>query len=146
MPSDIKFVKDEKGSYDIDFENGDFALTDGLDTAILLSIFAEKRATRSQVEDPLKRRGHFSNEFASVEGYQVGSTQWLFTEQAENSESNTTQLENSIKDGLRWFVDDKICKKINVNANQKSNGVDVDIELQGNNKEESTYYNAFINT
>ena len=146
MPSDIKLIKSKNEIYDIDFENGDFALTDGLDTAILLSIFAEKRASKEKVTDPLKRRGHFSNEFANIEGYQVGSTQWLFTEQSENSESNTTQLENSVKDGLRWLVDDKICKKVIVKATQQSSGVDVNIELQGNSKEESTYYNAFINT
>jgi phage gp46-like protein len=146
MPSDIKFIKTKNGTYDIDFENGDFALTDGLDSAILLSIFGEKRAPKEKVRDPLKRRGHFSNEFADIEGYQVGSTQWLYTEQSENSESNTTELENSIKDGLKWFVDDKICKRTNVKATKKSDGVIVDIELQGNSKEESKYYNAFINT
>ena len=77
MAIDIQFVQDEDGDWDIDFENGDFKLTDGLDTALYLSIFGEKRATSSEVAIPELRRGHFTNEFSSVENYQIGNTAWI---------------------------------------------------------------------
>lgn len=146
MPRDIKLRKDDKGLYDIDFENGDFALTDGLDTAIVLSIFDEKRASSTQVEEPSLRRGHFINEFADIEGYEVGSLQWLYTAQNANSNSNATNIENALRGGLRWFIEDGIAKNVAVNVVKSGSGVQADIAIEGNNKEDSTYYNTFINT
>lgn len=146
MPRDLKLSKDEKGLYDIDFENGDFALTDGLDTAIILSIFDERRASSSQVEEPSYRRGHFMNEFADIEGYEVGSLQWLYTQQNTNSNSNVTNIENALRTGLRWLIEDRIAKNVAVNAVKSGSGVQADIAIEGNSKEDSTYYNTFINT
>lgn len=146
MPRDVKLIQDEKGAYDIDFSNGDFDLTDGLDTAIILSIFGEKRATKTQVSETLLRRGHFTNEFSDVENYEVGSRQWLYTEQVANSQSNLSLLENSIRDGLQWMTQDDIVSNITVQASKTLSNIQLDINLEGKNKDNSTNYNTFINT
>ena len=52
MPRDIELTQDKNNNFVIDFENGDFKLTDGLDTAIFMSVFAEKRATKTHVIKP----------------------------------------------------------------------------------------------
>lgn len=44
MPRDIELTQDVNSNFTIDFENGDFKLTDGLDTAIFMSIFGEKKS------------------------------------------------------------------------------------------------------
>ncbi len=146
MTRDIKLIQDDKGAYDIDFSNGDFDLTDGLDTAIILSIFDEKRATKTQISESLLRRGHFTNEFSDVETYEVGSRQWLFTEQAKNSESNLSLLENSIRDGLQWMLQDNIISNITVEASKSEGNINLEINLEGKSKDDSTLYNTFINT
>ena len=114
MAIDLKFKQDSNGDWDIDFANGDFELTDGLDTAVYMSVFCEKRASSSQVSEPNLRRGHFTNEFSKKEGYQVGSFFWLYTEQAKNIDSNLRLIEGAIGDGLAWMIEDNIFSKTKV--------------------------------
>ena len=42
---DILIEQQSDGTFDIEFENGDFKSTTGLDTAIIMSLFIDKRAT-----------------------------------------------------------------------------------------------------
>lgn len=146
MSSDIKLKQDDDGNWDIDFANGDFELTDGLDTAIYLSVLADKRAASSEVREPILRRGHFTNEFSSVEGYEVGSKLWLFTEQAVNTEDNLLSIENAVLDGLKWMVDDNITSKTQIIVTKGGSRVNIEVNLTNQTQEESTYYNMFINT
>lgn len=146
MARDIKLTQGSNGLYDIDFDDGDFDLTDGLDTAIILSIFAEKRASKTQIVEPLLRRGHFTNEFSELENYEVGSKQWLFSEQAANSESNLSLLENAIRDGLQWMIQDDIISNSTVSASKNNSRINIDVNLTGKSKDDAINYNTFINT
>jgi phage gp46-like protein len=146
VSSDIKLKQDENGNWDIDFANGDFELTDGLDTAIYLSVLSDKRAAISEVREPILRRGHFTNEFSSIEGYEIGSKLWLYTEQAKNTEDNLLLIENAILDGLKWMIDDNITSKTQVVVTKGGNRVNIEVNLTSKTQEESNYYNMFINT
>ena len=146
VSSDIKLTQDDNGGWDIDFADGDFELTNGLDTAIYLSVLADKRASVTEVTEPILRRGHFTNEFSDVEGYEVGSKLWLYTEQAKNTEDNLLLIESSVLDGLRWMIDDNIVSKTQVVATRGSSRVNIEVNLTNKTQEESTYYNMFINT
>ncbi len=146
MPRDIELTQDINSNFTIDFENGDFKLTDGLDTAISMSIFAEKRASKSQKKEPNLRRGHFSNEFNDIEGYEVGNTGWLNIDQAPNNKSNASSLESAYINGLQWFTQDNITSRNNVETAISGDKIDIDVELEGENEEDSTLFNAFINT
>lgn len=146
MAIDLKFNQDSDGNFDIDFANGDFEMTSGLDTAVYLSTFAEKRASASQVSEPSLRRGHFTNEFSDVEGYEVGSLFWLYTEQAKNTASNMTLLEGTVTEGLKWMIDDKIISKTIVSGARSGSSITLGVELVNNLQKNSTYYDLFINT
>ena len=146
MSSDIKLIQDEKGNWDIDFANGDFELTDSLDTAIYMSIFGEKRASSSEVTEPRLRRGHFTNEFSDKQGYEVGSKMWLFTKQAKNTESNLDSINGTLTDGLRWMIEDDITAKTVVKTTKTLSKIDIEINLTNKTKEDSNYFNMFVNT
>ena len=137
MAIDLKFKQDSKGNWDIDFANGDFELTNGLDTAIYMSVFCEARASASQVSEPTNRRGHFTNIFNRVEGYQVGSLLWLYTTQSKNTESNLK---------LIWMIEDGLISKIEVTATKSGTGVDLNIGLINELQKDSKYYNLFLAT
>lgn len=142
MAIDFKLIQDGKG-WDLDIENGDFAKTDSLDTAVYMSVFCEKRA--EQISEPSLRRGHFTNQFNKVAGYQVGSLLWLYTDQAKQTTSNLSLIEGAVSNGLQWLIDDKIISQVKVKAEAKNGevsiGVDLINKLQANNK----YYNLFVN-
>lgn len=146
MARDIKLFQDQQNNWDIDFENGDFALTDGLDTALYLSVFAEKRASETQVTVPLLRRGHFTNEFSLVEGYEVGSLLWLYTDQAKNTDDNLFLTETTVTEGLSWMVEDSLIAKSEVSATKDGSNVAIEINLTNKSQKDSSYYNLFINT
>lgn len=142
MTLDLK-LNQSKGYWDLDIENGDFAKTDSLDTALYMSVFCEKRA--NQVSEPTLRRGHFTNQFSLVSGYEVGSLFWLYTSQAKNTTSNLTLIENAVTDGLRWLIDDAIISKTNVKATKSNTQVNLEIELINKLQSSSKYYNLFVN-
>tara|TARA_R110000787_G_scaffold11537_1_gene38112 strand:+ start:4702 stop:5142 length:441 start_codon:yes stop_codon:yes gene_type:complete len=146
MAIDLKFKQDSKGNWDIDFANGDFELTNGLDTAIYMSVFCEARASASQVSEPTNRRGHFTNIFNRVEGYQVGSLLWLYTTQSKNTESNLKLIEGAVFNGLKWMIEDGLISKIEVTATKSGTGVDLNIGLINELQKDSKYYNLFLAT
>jgi len=143
MAIDLKFKQDSNGDWDIDFANGDFELTDGLDSAVYMSVFCEKRASSSQVSEPNLRRGHFTNEFSKIEGYQIGSLFWLYTQQAKNTDSNLRLLEGAVSDGLAWMIEDNIFSKVKVKATRSISTIKLEIELINKLQKNSRYYNLF---
>jgi phage gp46-like protein len=146
MAIDLKFKQDSNGDWDIDFANGDFELTDSLDSAVYMSVFCEKRASSSQVSEPNLRRGHFTNEFSKIEGYQIGSLFWLYTQQAKNTDSNLRLLEGAVSDGLAWMIEDNIFSKVKVKATRSISTIKLEIELINKLQKNSRYYNLFAAT
>ena len=146
MAIDIKFKQDSNNDWDIDFTNGDFEMVSGLDTALYLSVFGEKRAAASQVTEPTLRRGHFTNEFSNVEGYEVGSLMWLYTSQSKNTESNMSLMQDSVTEGLKWMIEDEIISKTDIAATRTISGITLDINLINKLQKDSKYYNLFVAT
>ena len=146
MAIDIKFKQDTNNDWDIDFADGDFEMTNGLDTALYLSVFGEKRASASQVTEPTLRRGHFTNEFSNIEGYEVGCLLWLYTKQAANTERNLSLAQDAVIDGLKWMIEDKIISETKVIATRTKTGIDLKVDLINKLQKDSKYYNLFVAT
>lgn len=92
--------------YDIQFgDDGDIVTADTLDTAILMSIFCERRADASEVPESHRRRGWIGNEVTP--GFEIGSKFWLY-EQARVTRSILLGLQSVILDGLAWMIEDSI--------------------------------------
>lgn len=146
MARDLKLTQDSTTkNWDISFENGDFALTDGLDTALYLSVLGEARATSSQVQNPVLRRGHFTNLFSDVEGYEIGSLLWFFT-QLPNTEENKTLAEDSVRNGVQWMLQDSIVADAEVNLTRFSSGISVAVSLTNQEQQQGNYYELFVKT
>lgn len=82
---------------------GDILTADFFDTALLMSIFAEKRASGSEVPESRFRRGWIGNESFS-DGFEIGSKIWLF-EQARLDRDTLNGITSAAIDGLQWFLD-----------------------------------------
>lgn len=146
MTIDLAFVQKSGGSWDIDFENGDLKLTDGLDTAVYMSIFCKRRAIEDQVSNPLFRGGHFTNEFSQIEGYEIGSLFWLYTEQVKNTAANSLLLEQTVREGLNWMIEDDIIRDAEVSTRRTGSKIQLDIRLISASQERSVNYSLFVNT
>ena len=145
---DIKLVLNEDdGYYDIDFaSNGDFLMTNGLETAIFMTVLAERRADESEITSADKRRGDWSNESNDINEYEVGSKFWLI-DQARILQETINVGIDSLESGFEWMADDDIIKEVNVDGDIIDNSMFFTIELsKQNNKTETFIYDAFKNT
>lgn len=145
MAIDLKFNQDSLGKWHLDTENGDLKKTDSLDTAIYISLFGEKRASISQVSEPTLRGGHFSNEFSEVPGYEEGCLFWLYTSQATLTDKVLAKINDSVRNGLKWMVEDKIITKVNSVVTKVNGGVNIEVNIKNGFEKDSKYYNLFVN-
>jgi phage gp46-like protein len=144
MPADVKLFQ-TKDYWDIDFQNGDIHLTDSLDTALYMSIFCETRAKANEIANALDRRGHFSNIFNEVEGYEIGSKFWLYTERARNTQQNAELIKMACSSGLQWLIDDNVIQGFKIDVMQKTTQIQLNITLEIS-PTETLYKEALINT
>jgi phage gp46-like protein len=114
MPTDIAW-DDSKGYLDISFTNGDYTTTNFLDTAVLMSLYIDKRATKSEVPNPQLRRGWWGNKVGDYPNYDIGSKFWLL-QQARLTQETINLLKTYSYDCLKWLVDDGYVDRIDTNA------------------------------
>lgn len=80
---DLAYAKTTEGHYDLVVDEGarDLATTDGLDSALMVSLFSDRRAYEDEVADPMKRRGWIGDLVARDPNDRHGSGLWIVTEQ-----------------------------------------------------------------
>lgn len=144
---DILIEKDNDNLYDISFEDGDFKLTDGLDTAIVLSLFTDGRADSSEVSEPILRRGWIGNEQNENEDDYFGSKLWLL-EQARINNDTSNRVTSFSQDALSWMINSDYAKKLDINSEiSDKDKIRINIVFTTiNNKTESRQYKLWQNT
>lgn len=132
--------------YDLDFNPiGDIDSEDFFDTAIIVSLFAEKRANESEVLEPLLRRGWIGNEVTS--DFEIGSKIWLY-EQSRLTNSVLNGIINTARQSLQWLVDDGFAVSIDdVEAIVTATGINLTITIRRpNSKVEKRHYTLWENS
>lgn len=114
--SDLRAVfKDFSG--DLVVSGPNLAEDDGLETAVVLSLFTDRRAEDG---DPLPgnaedRRGWWGDSFPSAPGDRIGSRLWLLNREKQIPVVLTRAREYALE-ALQWLVDDGVARAINVTA------------------------------
>lgn len=106
-----------------DFSGGDLVLAgldlardDGLESAVLVSLFTDRRASVEQIrpgEDANDLRGWWGDFAPAVEGDRTGSLLWLLRREKQTTET----LERARKyaaEALDWMIEDRIASRIEV--------------------------------
>jgi phage gp46-like protein len=89
---------------------------DGLQTAVILSLFTDRRAadddlpTSAQPED---RRGWWGDSFADVAGDQIGSRLWLLAREKQ-TQATLLKARDFAREALAWLVDDGVARSVSV--------------------------------
>jgi len=106
-----------------DFDHGDVAMgeadlvaDEGLETAVLLSLFLDRRADAddgvSIDQDP---RGWWGDSFASVAGDRIGSKLWLLGREKQMT-SVAQRAQTYAAEALAWLVEDGVASEVDVRA------------------------------
>ena len=131
--------------YDIQVgPDGDIETEDSLDTAILVSLFSDRRVSESEQPSEYKRRGWVGNE--STPGIQIGSRVWLY-DQARITNTTLSGISDAASDCLQWMVDQGIAKGVSATATATSTGVSLNVSITRPTSEvEQRFYDLWNNT
>lgn len=104
--TDLSYERTPEGYYDlvIDADNRDLATTDGLESALFVSFFSDRRARPDEVPDPLKRRGWIGDLVSEVPGDLHGSGLWLY-EQSRITQAVATGLRIEGNAAVEWMIE-----------------------------------------
>lgn len=109
---------------DLKISGNDLALDDGLETAVIVSLFTDRRARDSDVlpDGHTDRRGWWGDRFARVAGDQIGSRLWLLSREKQLP-AVLTRAEEYAREALQWLIDDQIASAISVVASIPRTGM-----------------------
>ena len=107
-------MTDHHGVYDLQLDaNGDVATIDAFDTAIFVSLFADARASDSQVQRPEDRRGWIGNE--RTPGFEMGGLLWIWDQPRLNRDT-ANGIEDAAQGALSWLVTDGYALAVSATA------------------------------
>lgn len=107
-------------------ENGFVALTAGLETMCLISLFTRKRAPSDQPRDP--PFGWWGDSIAEVPGDQIGSHLWLL--QRANLTVETLRFAKYYSEvAFAWMIEDEIAKSIVVTTESQNGTLAIGVNI-----------------
>lgn len=144
---DIGLFKNDDGILDREIgPDGDWVPVYGFETATILSLFTDRRATESEIFDAMKRRGWIGSETAVVPGFEYGSKLWL-KYQARNNTDTKNSVVAAAKQALEWLVTDGYLKDIQVSGVLQSEGILLEIVfVRKNGKVDKLYFKLWERT
>ena len=135
---DIGFFDVGTNCPDIIIENGDLKADNGLETAVLISLFTDRRVEVDELPNTeTPNRGWWGDELSEPADDKIGSGLWV-TERGKINEDTESQLEDFASQALQWLIDDGIALSVTATAESVNNDqINLLIEItqpQGNNR------------
>lgn len=114
--TDLRTIFIDMGSgTDLVLEQFALAADDGLETAVILSLFTDARALADDVLSPGQndRRGWWGDAWPVVEGDRFGSRLWLLQASKQLQQSLNLAREYA-EEALAWLVEDGVASRVEV--------------------------------
>lgn len=114
--SDLGLFLDDRGLIDMDFVVGDIAPDAGLETAVLISLFADARATEDMIpaiDRDGDLRGYWGDVRGTAPGDSTGSLLWT-VRRAKQLTRTLAQVREYAEASLQWMLDDKVADSVTV--------------------------------
>lgn len=104
--------------------HGDLATDDGLRTAVLLSLFTDRRAASDDAlpDGSSDRRGWWADAWPAAAGDQFGSRLWLLHREKQML-TVVARAQTYAKEALAWIREDGIAANVQINAEAVRMGV-----------------------
>lgn len=118
--------------FDWALDGPQLAVDDGLKTAVIISLFTDRRATAADTlpDAGSDRRGWFGDDYSGIEGDQIGSHLWLLAREKQTAETLEKARRYAL-DSLAWLKADGVVESVAVQASWLRAGVlllEIDIE------------------
>lgn len=112
------------GFFDLNLVNGSLDEDHSLETAVILSLFTDRRADADDIlpEGGGDRRGVWSDTFATIDGDLQGSKLWLLSREKQLPDV-ANRARQYAEEALVWLIEDGIAAEINVTAESVAQSV-----------------------
>lgn len=127
-PGDVRIAWNEvelRGDMSVDPSSWDLMTDEGLETAVVVSLFSDRRAEGEDLPpgEPSKR-GWWGDSLADLPGDRIGSKLWLIFREKELP-SVARRAKEYASDALKWLVEDGVADRVEVKASlpEKGSGV-----------------------
>ncbi|WP_421793981.1 phage GP46 family protein [Hydrocarboniphaga effusa] len=113
----------DDGSFDLEVCCNDLATTDGLESAVAISLFTNARAP-DDFALPLgaDRGGCWMDSYPDIEGDEMGSLLWLLSREKQTDETRQ-RAERYARNALQWLLDDRVASAVSIVASYPSIGL-----------------------
>jgi len=113
---DVGFFNVDGYNADLVIENGDLKDDSGLETAVLISLFTDKRATLEELPTgEQSQKGWWADQISTPSDDQIGSLLWTL-DRSKINESTVVAVEDLAKKALQWMIEDGLAKSVEVSA------------------------------
>lgn len=140
--ADLALVWDvARGAADLALIDSDLASDRGLATAVMLSLFTDRRAMaddRPPSGDDRDRRGWWADQFADVDGDLIGSRLWLL-DRGKREHETTLLAKQYVGEALEWLIADRVVSAIEVSITTTARGLSIDINVQRPGRDAVTF-------
>lgn len=113
-------------------DGSDLTTDRGLMTAVLLSLFLDRRAEpddKPPSGDARDRRGWWGDQFADVEGDRYGSRLWLLA-RAKRTNDVALLAQEYAREALAWMIEDRVVASIDVDVETTATALLIGVGLQ----------------
>jgi len=127
----------ETGSGDLTMIDTDLASDRGLETAVLLSLFTDRRAENDDVApsgDDKDRRGWWADELLPTEGDRYGSRLWLL-DRSKRTDDVVLRAEEYVREALAWMLEDLVAESIDVGIEMNATNLLIGVTLHRPSKD-----------
>ncbi len=100
---------------DLVIQDGDLLADEGLETAVLISLFTDREAEPGDVEPGEDRRGWWGDALNDNPQDRIGSRLWLLARETL-SDATLRRAEDYSKEALQWMIEDGVAEAVNVTA------------------------------
>jgi len=124
MANDIQINWDSdlnQGDFDFDISTHDLEIDKGLETAVMISLFTDQRASDDDIlPDSMSddKRGWWGDLVSDIEGDQIGSKLWLL-ETSKTTKDFLIKYEMFTREALQWLINDGVAAKVDVQVERR---------------------------
>lgn len=141
--ADIALAITDASAFDVDLDGYDLLRDDGLETAVFLSLFTDRRASADIVPAEFSKddlRGYWGDTYADVDGDQHGSLLWTL-EREKQTGATLARAQQYVIEALDWMKTDFVSDRIEVATSYSSRGImSIQIDIYRPGKKEPVKY------
>jgi phage gp46-like protein len=134
--------KPETGEFDLDIKRWDIENDDGLETAVLRSLFEDARIETEELPPGEKSLGGFwGDAVENDDNIPSGSKLWLLN-RGKLTDETLEQAREYSEQALQWLVDDGVAESVTVTTeriNLNTLGIGIEIQRPGEDRKSSRF-------